>query len=152
MDWAAPLGTAIGAVAGVSSAVVVERARWSLGRNDRRNDQRKATYAAFLGALARAVEQIWNAARQQQTDRPEAALSALRDHRVQETRFELALSAPADVARQAEVVAAKLVSLREAVADGASWDGEAYKNAWDDYYKSREEMIRSMRSSLGAHD
>lgn len=152
MDWAAPLGTAIGAVAGISAAVVVERARWSLGRDDRRNDQRKAAYAAFLGALARAVEQIYSAARQQQGDRRQVALSALRDHSVQETRFELALSAPADVVGQAEVVAAKLVSLREAVADGASWDGEAYKNAWDEYYRGREEMIGYMRSSLGVHD
>ena len=62
------------------------------------------------------------------------------------------MSAPADVVGQAEVVAAKLVSLREAVADGASWDGEAYKNAWDEYYRGREEMIGYMRSSLGVHD
>ena len=128
MDWAAPLGTAIGAVVGVSAAVVVERARRSLSRDDRRNDLRKAAYAAFLSALAGAVEQIWTAARQQHAD---------------------ALSAPADVVRQAEVVAAKLVSLREAVAEGSPWDGETYRNAWDDYYKVREEMIAYMRSKPG---
>lgn len=71
---------------------------------------------------------------------------------MQETRFELALSALSDVVRQAELVAPKLLSLRDAVANGAAWDGEAYTNAWDDYYQGREKMIIYMRSSLGVHD
>ena len=151
MDWAAPLSTALGAVIGLSSAAFAERTRWAVGRDDRRDDALKAVYAAYLGALARAVEQIWTAARRQRQDWSDAALTALRDHNVQEARFELALSAPTNVVRQAELVADKLVSYREAVAGGAIPGHEPYERAWAGYYESREVMIGLMRSSLKAH-
>jgi hypothetical protein len=148
VDWGTPIGTALGAVVGVGSTLLSERARWSLGRADRRRDALKSSYAAYLANLAKAVEQVWHAARDHREGWLDAAMTSMRDHEVQEARFDLSLVAPQNVVRQAEVVSIRFSEWRDIVGQGARQGEEPFEAAWHDYYAQRAELLELMRDSL----
>jgi hypothetical protein len=150
MDWITPIGTALGAAAGIGSAVVTERARWSLGRNDRKREELKAAYIAFLTNMTKAGEQVWQAARERQPGWEDAIMTALRDQDVQSARFSLMLEAPTSVREQAEDYFACFLAWRD-VAHGGSRRGEAaFDEAWLAYRTSRSALQDVMRPTLGS--
>lgn len=152
MDWLTPIGTALGAAAGIGSAVVVERARWSLGRSDRKRETLKAAYIAFLTNMTKAGEQVWQAARERQPGWQDAIMTALRDQDVQAARFSLMLEAPASVREQAENVFDCFLSWRNAAHDGSRRGETAFDETWLAYRASRSTLQDVMRPTLGSID
>ena len=150
MDWLTPIGTALGAAAGIGSAVVTERARWSLGRGDRTRETLKATYIAFLTSMTKAGEQVWHAARERPPGWQDAILTALRDHNVQTARFSLMLEAPASVRQQAEDFFSCFISWRDAAYEGSRRGEAAFDEAWLAYRASRSTLQDVMRPTLGS--
>jgi hypothetical protein len=150
MDWSTPVGTVLGAVIGTGSAVLSERARWSLGRVDRRRDPLKSSYACYLANLAKAVEQVWRAAREQGDDWLNQAMTSMQDNGVQEARFDLSLIAPANVVREAEEVSIRFAEWRDIVGAGHRQSDDAFEKAWAAYRASRDALLGTMRSTLGA--
>jgi hypothetical protein len=150
VDWGTPIGTALGAVVGVGSTLLSERTRWSLGRGDRRRDALQASYASYLANLAKAVEQVWHAAREHHDGWSDAAMRSMRDHEVQEARFSLSLIAPLKVVRQAEIVSVEFAVWRDVVGQGARLGEEPFETAWRSYYAQRSALLELMRDSLQA--
>lgn len=150
MDWLTPIGTALGAAAGIGSAVLTERARWSLGRGDRRRDALKASYIAFLTSLTKAGEQVWHAAREHEPGWQDAIMTALRDHNVQMARFSLTLEAPASVREQAEDLFSCFIAWRDAAHEGSRRGEAAFDEAWLAYRASRSTLQDVMRPTLGS--
>jgi hypothetical protein len=148
MDWSTPIGTALGALTGIGSAIFSERARWSLGRGDRHHDALKASYAGYMASLAKAVEQVWHAAREHGDGWIGKALTAMRDHEVQEARFDVSLVAPEGVAEQAEEVSVRFARWRDIVGTGSRQGEEPFEQAWNDYLASRKLLLRMMRDTL----
>lgn len=149
MDWVTPIGTAIGAAAGIGSAVLTERARWSLGRDDRKRETLKATYIAFLTNMTKAGEQVWHASRERPAGWHDAIMTALRDHDVQTARFALMLEAPASVREQAENYFDCFISWRNVAQEGARRGEPAFDEAWLAYRSSRSALQDVMRPTLG---
>lgn len=149
MDWVTPIGTALGAAAGIGSAVVTERARWSLGRNDRKRQELKAAYIAFLTNMTKAGEQVWQAARERPPGWQDAIMTALRDQDVQSARFSLMLEAPASVREQAEEFFDCFISWRNVAHEGSQRGEEAFDAAWLAYRTSRSALQDVMRPTLG---
>src|SRR6266699_2740294 len=150
MDWSVPIGTVLGAVVGIGAAVLSERARWSLGRDDRRRDELKSSYARYLTNLAKAVERVWHAAYQHSDGWLERAMTAMQDHEVQGARFDLSLIAPAGVVHQAEEVSTRFAEWRDVVGTDSRQGDEEFQNAWAAYRASRDSLLRIMRSTLDA--
>lgn len=152
MDWGTPIGTALGAVVGVGSALLSERTRWSLGRDERRHDALKVSYSVYFASLAKAVEQVWHSAREHQERWSDTAMTAMRDHQVQEARFDLSLLAPKNVVLQAEVVSMRFVEWRDLVGQDARHGDDAFEAAWRGYCAARNELLELTRDTLGALD
>lgn len=150
MDWVTPIGTAIGAAAGIGSAVVTERARWSLGRSDRKRDALKAAYIAYLTSMTKAGEQVWHAARERPHGWQDTILTALRDHDVQAARFSLMLEAPASVREQAEDYFNCFIAWRNVAQAGSQRGEAAFDEAWLAYRASRSTLQDVMRPTLGS--
>jgi hypothetical protein len=150
MDWVTPIGTALGAAAGIGSTVVTERARWSLGRKDRKRDALKAAYIAFLTNITKAGEQVWHAAREHPPGWQDAIMTALRDQDVQSARFSLTLEAPASVREQAEDLVDCFISWRNVAHQGSCRGEAAFDEAWLAYRTSRSALQDVMRPTLGS--
>lgn len=150
MDWVTPIGTAIGAAAGIGSAVLTERARWSLGRGDRDRETLKASYIAFLTSMTKAGEQVWHASRERTPGWQDAIMTALRDHDVQAARFSLTLEAPAAVREQAEELFNCFIAWRNVAQQGSRRGEAAFDEAWLAYRSSRSTLQDVMRPTLGS--
>ena len=149
MDWLTPIGTALGAAAGIGSAVLTERARWSIGRGDRTREALKASYIAFLTNMTKAGEQVWQAARERRPGWQDTIMTALRDQDVQTARFSLMLEAPASVREQAENYFNCFISWRDVAHEGSRRGEEAFDEAWLAYRSSRSTLQDVMRPTLG---
>ena len=150
MDWVTPIGTAIGAATGNGSAVLTERARWSLGRGDRKRDALKASYIEFLTNITKAGEQVWHASRERPHGWQDTILTALRDHNVQTARFSLTLEAPASVREPAKDVYECFLTRRNAAQEGAQRGEAAFDEAWLAHRTSRSTLQDVMRPTLGS--
>ena len=150
MDWVTPIGTALGAAAGIGSAVLTERSRWSLGRSDRKREALKAAYIAFLTNMTKAGEQVWQAARERPPGWQDAIMTALRDQDVQTARFSLMLEAPASVREQAEDYFDRFISWRNVAHEGSRRGEAAFDEAWLAYRASRSTLQDVMRPTLGS--
>lgn len=150
MDWSTPIGTALGAAAGLGAAVLSERARWSLGHSDRKREVLKTTYIAFLTSVTKAGEQVWHAAREHGPGWTDTILTALRDNDVQAARFALSLEAPAEVRTCAEALMASFLEWRNATHAGAQKGEEAFEESWLKYRASRDALVEAMRPTLDA--
>lgn len=148
MDWGTPIGTALGAAAGIGSAVLTERARWSLGRNDRKREALKSAYISFLTNMTKAGEQVWHASRERPPGWQDTIMTALRDHDVQTARFSLALEAPARVREQAESLFDCFISWRNAAYEGSRRGETAFDEPWLAYRASRSTLQDVMRPTL----
>ena len=150
MDWVTPIGTAIGAAAGIGSAVLTERARWSRGRSDRQRETLKASYISFLTNLTKAGEQVWHASRERPPGWQDSIMTALRDQDVQTARFALMLEAPASVREQAENLFDSFISWRNVAHQGSRRGDLAFDEAWLAYRGSRNALQDVMRPTLGS--
>jgi hypothetical protein len=148
MDWSTPLGTALGAAAGLGAAVLSERARWSLGHGDRKREVLKTTYIGFLTSVTKAGEQVWHAAREHGPDWAGTILTALRDNDVQAARFALSLEATAEVRKSAEDLMSSFLAWRDAAHGGAQKGQEAFDQPWLRYRASRDALVEAMRLTL----
>jgi hypothetical protein len=148
MDWGTPIGTALGAAAGIGSAILSERARWSLGRDDRKRETLKTAYVAFLTNMTKAGEQVWHASRQRPPGWQDAILTALRDNDVQTARFSLMLEAPAGVREQAEDLFNRFISWRDIAHEGSRRGEASFDEAWLAYRTSRSILQDVMRPTL----
>jgi|SRR5947209_8262006 len=150
MDWITPIGTALGAAAGIGSAVLTERARWSLGRSDRKREALKTSYIAFLTSITKAGEQVWHASRERPPGWQDAIMTALRDQDVQLARFSLMLEAPTRVREQAEELFDSFIAWRNVAHEGSRRGEAAFDEAWLAYRTSRSTLQDVMRPTLGS--
>jgi hypothetical protein len=94
------------------------------------------------------VEQVWHAAREHKDGWADVALTAMRDHEVQEMRFDLSLVSPAKVVEQAEEVSLHFTRWRDLVGAGSRQEDENFERAWSDYKASRSALLQIMRDTL----
>ncbi|MDX3698111.1 hypothetical protein PV726_49920 [Streptomyces europaeiscabiei] len=140
MDWTGVVTTVLGAVIGIASALVLEHARWRNQAKDRRSDTLRSVYAAYLGAVSQAAEQIWQASRaglSTADDSADRSHSAFGDHDVFAKRYELVLLAPADVA-----------AWSDQVIGGATHDLPDCNAARLAFNQARDGLIEKMRQTL----
>ncbi|MCL6737440.1 hypothetical protein [Streptomyces neyagawaensis] len=151
MDWTVVVTTAVGAVIGIASALVLEHARWRNQAKDRRSDTLRSVYAAYLVAVSQAAEQIWQASRAGLStcdDPVQRSHSAFGDHDVFAKRYELVLLAPGGVATLANDVAWKLVKWSDQVIGGATHDLPDCNAARLSFNQARDSLIEKMRQTL----
>lgn len=127
---------------------MTERARWSLGRSDRKREALKSAYIAFLTNMTKAGEQVWQASRERPPGWQDTILTALRDHDVQTARFSLMLEAPASVREQAEALFDSFIAWRNAAQEGARRGEAAFDEPWLVYRSSRSKLQDVMRPTL----
>ncbi|HSK95949.1 MAG TPA: hypothetical protein VK891_04955 [Euzebyales bacterium] len=148
MDWSTALSTLVGAVVGVGSALVVDRARWRRERHQQRQQARQDAYVAYLAALHHA-----NGAIRAISLGPDDAgthgattRAAFRSAGVVEAREHVILLAPESVAVAADAVFQCLRTLRDIVAQGqqlGSPDYELALRAYDDGLHALRDAIRA---------
>jgi hypothetical protein len=127
---------------------LTERARWSLGRSDRKRETLKTAYIAYLTNMTKAGEQVWHAARERPPGWQDSIMTALRDHDVQTARFSLMLEAPASVRERAEDLFRCFISWRDAAHEGARRGEAAFDEPWIAYRASRSALQDVMRPTL----
>jgi hypothetical protein len=72
----------------------------------------------------------------------------MRDHEVQESRFELSLIAPPDITRRAEEVTILFADWRDAIGKGARQGEDEFEKGWSKYRTSRDQLLAEMRKTL----
>jgi hypothetical protein len=152
MDWSTALSTLLGAVVGVGSALLVERAKWSREQTQRWQQARRETYVAYLTALhqandaMRAVSLGEHAA---DIDREMAARAAFRSPGVTQTREHVILVAPEPVVRAADEAFQRLRDLRELIGQGHRLGSPGYEPALTAYGDGLQALRDAIREDLG---
>lgn len=122
MDWTTLAGTALGALVGVGSTLLADRARWRRDLSDRTRQERKQIYVTVLTKYRLAYEAMHAAAvtgRDQEDAVREAAVrEAFRASGCDEARETALICAPQEMSDVLEKVYATLRELQDVFAAG----------------------------------
>lgn len=150
-DWAAQFATIIGATIGIAATVIVDRLR------SRREDRlewrtvRREVYAQFLAGLAEAHGAIRAASYipPEDMDTDTAVQEAYRESQIFEARHQVALIAPAQVARTADAAFHAMSDIRNTLREGNGIRSEQYNEAVAAYRVKLLALRDQMRIDLG---
>ncbi|MCM1968847.1 MULTISPECIES: hypothetical protein [Streptomyces] len=122
MDWTPLAATALGALVGVGSTLLADRARWRRDLADRTQQERRDIYVTVLTKYRLAYEAMHGAAvtARDQPDgvREQAVRQAFRDSGCDEARETALICAPQELSDLLEAVYATLRDLQEVFATG----------------------------------
>jgi hypothetical protein len=150
MNWIAPL---IGAVVGVSSALLVERFRWHRDKEKDRAQKRREIYIEFLTALSRSHSSMRSTVLQEggliEAKRYGALHEALDGSGIWRVRQSLSLTAPAEIIELAVDTCSALVAMRDVLIASLDVTSDTYMRARDDLWRANAELREAMRRDLG---
>jgi hypothetical protein len=147
MDWSSPLSTVLGAVVGVGSALVVDRARSRRDRQQQWDQQRRQMYTDFMATLNVGVGELEDIARRgglTQPERDQALWQALRAAGVWRIHQQLLISAPPSVISGGWDALMGLTEIRGVLAGGATFASQEYLAARKRY----SELMASLRDAM----
>lgn len=150
-QWSTLLAVVIGAVIGGLSSAWVDHARWRRDITERDREALRALYVHFLDAAAQTASAISDAAHDPSNalgDRAAAARKAVNQLGLYERSFHIELTAPSRVPPLAGDVVISVLSLRDAVVQGATPGTQEYEAAWRSIHASRRAVREAMRDTI----
>jgi hypothetical protein len=151
VEWATPVGTAIGAIVGVGAALLGDRVRWRRETKERDREALRLVYVTFLKALAITRDELSRTSADVSSSGEERALAAHRAFREQEIyakQYQFEISAPSEIVELGLLVTERLVDYRDAVISGATRSNEACTLARQRLTEAGRALIGAMRSTL----
>ncbi|MGY1436278.1 hypothetical protein [Streptomyces reniochalinae] len=154
MEWISPVSTAIGALIGVGSTLVVDRARWRRERTDRAQEQRLHLYADYSASLSRMRTALNECAQEeaQGEDRAQRVRALFLSPGGYELRHQLAILAPQAVIEASRTAFIILRETRDCLLAGADAHSTDYRELEDSFDNAIAELRALMRRDLGAPD
>jgi hypothetical protein len=152
MDWGTLIGTALGAVVGVGSAVVAERSRWKREFVTRERAVRRELYGEYLAALSRTRNELRSVARSPSTpaaERARLASESFRSGGAYELRYQMAITAPESVAGPSERALLALRTLNDRLEAGDDHTDATWSDAHEAFTEALAALRTAMRTDLG---
>ncbi|MFG2790067.1 hypothetical protein [Streptomyces sp. NPDC048419] len=118
------MSTVTGAVIGVGATSLSDRSRWRREQSERRTAVKRELYAAYLAAVARTWSEIRAVVLDGTEPWPERAHragEAYRNGRVYELRYQISITAPADIVALSDQVMRGIRDLVEELAAGETF-------------------------------
>ncbi|MFJ9676824.1 hypothetical protein ACIRP2_02025 [Streptomyces sp. NPDC101194] len=150
MDWGTLLGTALGALVGVGSTLIVDRLRWQRDQTARQRDIKRQLYGEYLAALMRTRNQLKDIASSSLAaqDRALQAGEAFREGGAYELRYQMSITASAVVAEHSDASLRRLRDVRNQIREGAT--GDDLKETYHVLITVIKALRDAMRSDLEA--
>ncbi|MEW1615112.1 MULTISPECIES: hypothetical protein [unclassified Streptomyces] len=151
MEWTALVAAVVGAVIGVGSTLVTDRATWRRDTREQDRETLRTLAAQFLEALTEARDTISDASRSGHLpvdERAQLARAGVLAHGVHAKQYQLELVATAEVAEFARDAAYQLVLYRDAVVTGHLRDDPECAEARRAFREARHRLMAALRSSL----
>lgn len=153
MSWMSLISTVVGALIGIGSTLVADRARYrrELAKADR--DARRQLYADFLIADAAAHDGMRLQAMKagaDETERRNAVYETFHSSQIYPTRYRLTVAAPAEVVNDSENVFRFLRRIRNTLADGLDLADAEYTELHQAHENALRRLRNSMRVDLGS--
>jgi hypothetical protein len=151
VDWTSPLSTLLGAAIGITSPLTVDRLRWRRARHDRQVSAKLETYARYLAALSSTRNELRLAARTnavEPADRARIAAEAFKVGGAYELRYQVAISAPANVIDTSDRAFRALRDLRDLVESGKLRTDQEYRDQSDRWEKAFARLRQQVRDDL----
>jgi hypothetical protein len=152
-QWIAVLGTALGAVIGIGSAFISDRARWRREQDRDRAGVRRELYSSYIAALTethesmRAVSARDGLTAAQQAD---AIRAVFHDGGLYQLRYQIGVTADQEVLDAAEAAFQQMRDIRDVFADGGRIGDERYQSLRTDWGALLRAMQQAMRDELGS--
>ncbi|MGW1255756.1 hypothetical protein ACWD5Q_11350 [Streptomyces sp. NPDC002513] len=150
MDWGPLLGTALGALVGVGSTVIVDRVRWQRDQTARQRDIKRQLYGEYLAALMRTRNQLKDIASSSlgAEDRALQAAESFREGGAYELRYQMSITASAVVVEHSDASLRRLREVRNQIQEGVT--GDDLKEAYSIMMTTVKALWDAMRSDLEA--
>ncbi|KUL57800.1 hypothetical protein OG330_14525 [Streptomyces albidoflavus] len=152
MEWIPLVSTALGAVIGVGSTLLADRARWRRDRAGQDLDVRRQLYADYTAALSR-IRTALNECAQEDipaAERPRKVREEFLTPGAYEIRHQLAIVAPPEIVDAARSAFVVLRDTRDLLVAGASVDDAAYAELEERFDAAVVALRSFMRLDLGA--
>jgi hypothetical protein len=152
MDFSAVLGTIVGAVVGVGSTLLADRARWRRDHDLRQMLIRRETYSDFLAALSQAHTNLRTISLQEHPDGvvPPGLLAAgILESGIWRMRQSLSLCAPSPIIELAITACDAMVSIQDALIVNPDHKGAPYLRARAGLWAANANLREAMRKDLG---
>ncbi|MFJ9615925.1 hypothetical protein [Streptomyces noursei] len=151
MNWGSLASTVLGAVIGIASTLMADRARARRSRAEGDQAARRQLYGDYLAALARTRNHLRIAARSADTpaeERARMALEAFRDGNAYELRYQVAIVAPDAVVDASTTAFRALRDVRDVVEAGAVHTAREYLELRDRWEDTFAELRAAMRADV----
>jgi|SRR5450631_436309 hypothetical protein len=151
MDWLPLTSTLLGALIGVGSALVVDRAKWRRDQEQQAREKRRAVYVEFLCALHTARESVWLLSIgiiPPGKSLEDAAREILPKSEVWIAGERLLITAPQTVIDVADMVTKELRHLRDVVGAGYTDESPEYRQAESTYVHAVVNLRATIRNDL----
>ncbi|MEU3091360.1 hypothetical protein ABZ703_34230 [Streptomyces massasporeus] len=152
MNWLTLASTLLGAVVGVGSTLLADRARWGREAQAQMLERKRVLYGEFLTALNLAQESLFAVAygrHPAELSRDLAARAAFDNHQVYAVRERLVLSGGEPVVATGDLAFNRLKTFRDVVGSGAAPDSPESGDALLPYAVALRELRHAMREELG---
>jgi hypothetical protein len=146
------LSTVLGAVIGLSSALVGDRIRWRREQGDRGLDLRREVYVGYLNALHEANQGMRAVSLgdfPSETTRDHAARAAFRGAGVNQAQEHLVLIASEPVIQAAVAASTALRKLRDLIRAGQDSTSADYQDQLETYGDRLHDLRNAIRHDLG---
>ena len=150
MDWGPLLGTVLGAVVGVSSTLISDRARWRRDQTARQRDVKRQLYGEYLAALMQTRNQLKDIASSSLVaeDRALQAGTAFREGGAYELRYQMSITASVTVVEHSDASLRRLRDVRNQIQAGST--GDDLKETYSILIATIKALRDAMRSDLEA--
>jgi hypothetical protein len=152
-QWIAVLGTALGAVIGIGSAFISDRARWRREQDRDRAGVRRELYASYIAALTETHESMRAVSGRDGpagAGRAEAIRAVFHDGGLYQLRYQIGVIADQQVLDAAEAAFQQMRDIRDAFAAGARIGDEQYQSLRMDWGALLRTLQHAMREELGS--
>jgi hypothetical protein len=152
-QWIAVVGTALGAIIGLSSAFINERVRWKREQLRDRLVIRRDLYAQYIASCTEIHEAMRAVSRNENVtaaDRFRAVHDAYRAGHPYNFRYQIGVIADQSVLDAAEAAFQKLRDIRDLLAEGSRIEDEKYQSMRRQWGLLVRDMQRKMRDELGS--
>ncbi|MEU6272368.1 hypothetical protein ABZ871_08105 [Streptomyces populi] len=152
MEWAALVGTVLGALTTLAGSSWSEHLRARRDRQTRDVSQRQEAHVALVLACNASHEHLRRIARGDAigAERQDACRDALLEAGLFAQRERLLVTASPDVVRAAEAAHRSLLGIRDLIGSGETTDAETYREAYARYASALWQLRQAMRKDTAA--
>lgn len=152
VDWGTLIGTALGAVVGISSTTLAERSRWKRDTSAQERAAKRQLYSEYLAALSRTRNELRALARSPSTPADERGREAGRVFRTggaYELRHQMAITAPEYVNALSVRALHRLRDLLDRLEVGDVHTEDTWNQGHEAFIEVLDDLRAAMRSDLG---